>query len=404
MARKELGHVELEWICPHCSSRNKGRTTTCAGCGSPQPPDVQFIQPGDTTLIDAPPQEPETSPEEGSPAEPAAPAPVLPGLDLISPVPPRQPAADTTPPQAPPPQPPRRPDVHCPFCGVRNPGEAQVCRNCGGDLAGAQIRETGQVVGAYTSEPSPDVTCPACGTANPARNLRCGNCGTPLPNAAEPAPAATPPVPPPPRRFPWVWAVLGIVICLALGFLAVRLTATEEVSAVPVSRSWTRQVQVQQFGPVSYQKWESDLPAGAREVVCEDKFHHTSDQPAPQATEVCGTPYVVDEGDGTGKVIQDCQYQVYEPFCRYTVDEWTNLRLVTLEGTSTDPAWPEPVLANQQRLGEQSETYVILFETGGQVKEYTTSDVALYQAARTGSNWRITVNGLGAITSAELVP
>src|SRR6185369_5970429 len=33
------------------------------------------------------------------------------------------------------------PDIHCPFCGTRNPASAKTCSQCGGDLTGGKARE-----------------------------------------------------------------------------------------------------------------------------------------------------------------------------------------------------------------------------------------------------------------------
>lgn len=104
MSQKKLGLVELEWVCPNCSSRNPGPEKKCSGCGSPQPPDVEFVQPVDRAIItDA------------------------------------QTLAEAT----------RAPDIHCPYCNARNRADAEKCRNCGGPLAGGAQRQAGQVVGAY---------------------------------------------------------------------------------------------------------------------------------------------------------------------------------------------------------------------------------------------------------------
>lgn len=44
MARKKIGHVELQWTCPNCASLNPGPEKLCGNCGAPQPKDVEFFQ------------------------------------------------------------------------------------------------------------------------------------------------------------------------------------------------------------------------------------------------------------------------------------------------------------------------------------------------------------------------
>src|SRR5512138_1221596 len=40
--RRSLGYVMLEWTCPSCNTRNPGPQKTCRSCGAPQPENVQF--------------------------------------------------------------------------------------------------------------------------------------------------------------------------------------------------------------------------------------------------------------------------------------------------------------------------------------------------------------------------
>ncbi len=118
MAQKTEGYIDLEWTCPNCQSNNPGPQKTCQSCGSPQPTDVKFHLPGEAKLK-----------TDEATAEMAA----------------------------------AGSDIHCPYCGARNPGNAAVCAQCGGDLAGGTRRQAGQVVGAFSSTPGPQVTCSNCG-------------------------------------------------------------------------------------------------------------------------------------------------------------------------------------------------------------------------------------------------
>ena len=147
MAKESLGYVELEWTCPFCNTRNPGRAKVCRNCGAPQPKDVVFEQAAEDTLV--------------ADAE---------GLELAK----------------------GEADIHCPFCGTRNPATAVKCARCGGDLTEGERREAGQVLGGAQTKPAPDVTCAYCGTKNKATNVKCTNCGSPLGKEARPKPAAVP--------------------------------------------------------------------------------------------------------------------------------------------------------------------------------------------------------------------
>lgn len=128
MPKETLGYVKLEWTCPNCGHRNPGPQQVCTQCGAPQPKDVEFEQAAQEKLL--------TDQKEIEAAKAG-------------------------------------PDIHCAYCGTRNPAGAKTCRRCGADLSEGAARATGRVIGAFRAEPVPDVTCPSCGTKNPAFRRRC---------------------------------------------------------------------------------------------------------------------------------------------------------------------------------------------------------------------------------------
>ena len=81
--------IELEWVCPNCDSRNKGSKKTCENCGASQPDNVKFQRAADEKIV--------TDEKAVEAAKAGA-------------------------------------DIHCGFCGTRNPGNAVTCSQCGGDL------------------------------------------------------------------------------------------------------------------------------------------------------------------------------------------------------------------------------------------------------------------------------
>ena len=135
MPKETLGYVKLEWTCPKCNNRNPGPEKTCLSCGAPQPQDVQFVQA----------EQQELSQDEvlKKTAEAGA-------------------------------------DIHCAFCGTRNPAGASICSQCGADLKTGTRREAGRVVGAFKAGPAKQITCPSCGTMNPETALKCTQCGAQL--------------------------------------------------------------------------------------------------------------------------------------------------------------------------------------------------------------------------------
>lgn len=361
MSQDTLGYVELEWICPKCNSRNPGTEKVCQGCGAAQPQDVQFEQAaGAQVSQDAALQK---TAESGA-------------------------------------------DIHCAFCGTRNPPGAAECSQCGADLKEGTRREVGRVVGAYQTAAVKQVPCPNCGQANPETNLRCTRCGAPLTlerPAAPPAVAA----PAAGKRSPLlvIGAIaLALLVCICVAASFAWLSSPRESKAGQVrSVEWQTSVAIEELGPVQHRDWQNEIPQGAEVGACEDKPRFTQDQEPSSGNynKVCGTPYTVDTGSGVGKVVQDCQYEVLEAYCVYTVEEWQVADQLTQRGADYQPVFPEPALASDQRMGDQSVTYVVIFDVDGQRYEYNVSSLEDFERFQVGSEWLLKLNAFGAIVEVE---
>src|SRR5919108_126794 len=138
--RRTLGYVQNEWTCPNCDTRNKGGSKTCENCGAPQPENVQFELPSEQKFV--------TDEASINAAKAGA-------------------------------------DIHCAFCGTRNPATAKTCSQCGADLTEGKARQAGRVMQAPPVSQQPKIIkCDNCGTENPSSNSLCSNCGSPLPKVS----------------------------------------------------------------------------------------------------------------------------------------------------------------------------------------------------------------------------
>lgn len=358
MAKKRLGYVELEWTCPHCGTNNPGPRGFCHACGAPQPKDVAFHQAPAAELLK----------DEESIRRAQA------GADLV-----------------------------CPYCNARNPAGATFCGACGAGLGEADQRSSGRVVGAYRAEHQLEVTCTACGTLNTPENKSCRGCGTPLARERERSrperkPART-------RRISPGIILAASLACVALAVAAVSwLARTRPTTGRVETLEWQRSISIEAMVPIERQDWRSLVPAGAEILACESRLRETSDQPAPNAIEVCGTPYTIDTGSGYGEVVQDCAYEIYEDFCSYTALDWAVVEQVTASGTDLDPYWPEITLTGEQRLGPREETYWVVFVTEEGELRYAAEDLDLFRQFTLGSTWALEVNPLGRVVSASPAP
>jgi hypothetical protein len=303
-------------------------------------------------------------------------------------------------------------DIHCPYCGTRNPASAKTCSQCGGDLVGGARRETGQVVGAFKTGPAGTVKCPRCGSENPDTALSCAQCGAnlkvePAAPASAPQPAPLPAPLPAARKAssPWVMALLvlgGLALCAVLAFAVLQLTRTDAVTGVVQSVHWERSIPVEALVQVQREGWEDQVPAGADLGSCREQVRGVQAEPGPDTVEVCGDPYTVDSGDGYGEVVQDCEYQVMDEYCTYSIEEWQVVDTVSAGGEGLDAFWPNPVAGEQRRMGSQvRETYTIVFQAGGETYSFQTDDYALFQQASPGSEWQLDVNRFGSVVSIQ---
>ncbi len=120
--------------------------------------------------------------------------------------------------------------------------------------------------------------------------------------------------------------------------------------------------------------------------------------PRRRAREVCGTPYVVDQGSGFGKVMQDCRYEVYADWCQYRTMAWVLTDPLALEGADLAPRWPSATLAQNQRAGERTEVYKVTFTANDKTYTYRPDTAAEFAQFTPGSRWVLTVSALGGVS------
>lgn len=357
MTRKTLGYTQLQWMCPACGTQNRGTARFCINCGTAQPEDVEFHQASHEQIL--------TDIETVKKAKAGA-------------------------------------DIYCFYCGTRNPADAVNCSQCGADLSQGTRRESGKVIGAFQASSNVEpIPCSSCGQMVDPDAATCPYCGSPIHKPEKPKPQQ-PPVAA--KTGGGKGVLIGIALflllaCVGIYFLFIR---TSDATARVQSVHWTRAIAIEALAPVRHENWRDQIPADAVIGTCTQKVARVQDSPAPNAKEVCGTPYTVDKGNGYGEVVQDCQYEVYADWCNYTVQEWQVVDQVVAEGDDLAPQDPQmPVLSGNQRAGGRSATYEILFDADGETYTFTTEDEELFRRAQPGSRWVLKVNTLGAVTHIE---
>lgn len=361
MAKKSLGYAKLQWTCPNCKTINPGPEKLCLSCGSPQPENVEFEDSMSRELIK---DENEIKSAKAGP------------------------------------------DIHCPFCGTRNPSTQKICSRCGADLVEGKRRAKGKVVGDFSEVDVNEIVCTVCSTKNPISSSYCIKCGSPLekgkPIAAEILPESkkvdTNKTPTKGKIF---GIGLAVVICGLAAWLLFSLLHTQSIVGTVKEVSWTRTVYISEYDYVTKEGWLSEIPDAALIGDCELEYHHTQDEPSPNSEEICGTPYSVDQGSGFAEVVQDCEYRVYQDYCQYQIEDWVILDQETLSGNDYFPEWPSPILNTEQRIDHQEESYSITFETSKGDLIYKTDSYINLDVYQPGTEWELEVNKFNAITSID---
>ena len=381
MAQKIVGYREMLWTCPNCGAKNPGSSRICKSCGAAMGEEVNFEQQTSAGMISD-----EKIIEKAKSG----------------------------------------PDIYCAYCGNRNPAGAKVCSRCGADLSEGKEREHGSQHSAHIEEHehAEPVICPSCGTANPAGALKCGACGTPLAAASSekeeiPASAPTNIAGGGKKQGCGKGCLFMIIILVLIGIFGFMMMSggvdkgswgngfsfspstpipNSVVHAAVSEQHWKTAVQV--LGPVDTNgsAWQDQLPSDARNIRCQDKLRHTYDDEVAGSVEVCGTPYAIDMGNGYEQFVQDCVYQVYEPYCQYTVSKIGVIETRRANGSGLNPELP--YVESQYSLGNQSASYEIILR-GEDGREYTLSpyDLSDYRSFKIGDEYDLEVTSSGRIVN-----
>jgi ribosomal protein L40E len=340
MTTKSKGFIKMEWTCPNCSTRNPGPVKTCQSCGAPQPENVKFEMGADQDFV--------KDEKEIEQAKKGA-------------------------------------DIHCGFCGTRNPADAVTCSQCGGDLKEGMKRQAGQEVDRSAVKAEPFV-CPSCGFKNPVSTGNCAQCGAPL-GSKIPPPAA------PPKKLSrgMIFGIAGAVVaCLVLCGIVVGLfmVPSKSVNAVVDAVHWQAVANVEEIEAVRHNDETGSVPSGAYDVSCSDR-----------SEEVCEEK-TIDTGTGYAEVVEECHTET-TTYCSYTVDEWTVVQSYTTEGDNLFPVWENPSIASDQRRGEDTATYTVYFVSSEGDYTYKPGTLEEFKQYDIGSVWSLSLNALGGIVSVE---
>jgi hypothetical protein len=229
---------------------------------------------------------------------------------------------------------------------------------------------------------------------------RCPNCGGSLVANAKPITAPTP------AKKTLIWLIVAIIAAVVLCLIGIITylvmgSRTNDVTASISDLHWQLSIDILEKQPVQKSAWSEDVPPEAQDVSCQDEYKETSNNPAPNATEVCGTPYTIDQGSGAGKVVQDCEYRIYASYCDFTILDWTVVNTSAAQGSDNNPQWPVIDLQTGQQEGNRHEEYQVTFDADGQTYSYTPADSTEFSQFDIGSQWILSINTFGEIKEIQ---
>jgi hypothetical protein len=253
-------------------------------------------------------------------------------------------------------------DRSCPQCETPNAAKAQYCTSCGGPMEGVG-REVARVDEAPPPAPAPP---PRAGGAGKKGCLGCG-------------------------------ALLALLLVVGLGlFLADRLFA-EPARATVSAQTWTRSVEIEQYGTQRDEGWCDALPSGARETRRVEKERSSRKEKDGQDCKV----RKVDQGDGTFREVEECQDRfrevpVTDAWCSYEVERWATVRTEQAQGSGASPApsWPASTARTCpraapgcEREGSRREDYVAVLRTADGESHDCSLPAEQWARMTVGSHW-----------------
>jgi hypothetical protein len=333
----------------------------------------------------------------------------------------------------------------CPHCGRKgNRGPEKYCGGCGAPR--------GEDVKLYLPEDAPEVTeanalrraqagpdwaCSYCEADNPSDHAFCSGCGaardgSQLRQVVEHRKDAAPPPPPPPAPTkPWLkkGCLIGCAGLAALVALLWFLGRPKETTLTVSGHRWQRTIAIEELKTVTEEGWEGELPSGARTLSSGREIHHknrvrigteTRSRTVNERVQTGTERVKVGERDlGNGyfediyedrPVYEDRAREetyeepifredpVYRTRYRYEIEKWMPAREVKAGAQDRDPRWPEPGLRSQQREGQRSETYEVLFEDrDGATRVFRARDEVEWKGFEPGSQHRAKVKNDGEI-------
>ena len=263
----------------------------------------------------------------------------------------------------------------CTYCTAVNLGRDMKCAQCGAtrdtnveffledDAAVVTDESLSQI-----AHSGADWHCGYCGTDNRAGNETCRQCGAAKDEGKsreekmrgeEKRKNAPPPVPGKKRSPILAIAVSAAGALVILGIIWALFIRTSAHEVTVQSGGWERSVDIEALEWVRRTAWGDEVPGDA--VLID----YWEEQRGTEKVQTGTEKVKVGERDKGNGFFEDVyedrpvydEKPVYDTKYEFEVEEWIKKETVKTSGGIHDPpAWPEPRLADNQRLGAKSES------------------------------------------------
>ena len=311
------------------------------------------------------------------------------------------------------------PDWICPFCESSNPNNANKCQRC---MAPRGEEVTAQSIRRYSLDE-------VAREGDLAAQERAAY-GPPPEEASEPEPE---PAPAPKGRTPRTMFILGGILFLLLclcGSIAFFTLRSSDTTATVVDVQWQRTVQIEVYETIVEEGF--DLPAGGRILEQREEINGYEnvqigtefvDREVSEQVQVGEREYVCGQEDLGNGFFQDVyctepvfetQYRtetveepiyeeqpIYDTYYVYELDVWNPIRTESASGADSNSFWPQTNLAEGEREGARTESYLAIFQTSdGQTYELELppDEWGLYDI---GDEVTLEINGFGDVTGVR---
>ncbi|HEX2734542.1 MAG TPA: zinc ribbon domain-containing protein [Polyangiaceae bacterium] len=300
---------------------------------------------------------------------------------------------------------------HCPQCGSPQGADARYFPSDEEKVAAVGHVFVGK-----------DLVCRYCQAPNSRNCKHCGQCGSPLTEGTDAGTRATETHPvgefpgtsagvkpkalaanvPPKRSRAWIWlvAIASLVVLLVVVF-----TWKKEDRLSVSAQSWSREIEIQKFGPVDKSAWCDELPSGVQVL---GKSREVRRHEQVKVGEDCSL-HKVDQGDGTFREQKTCTPRmedkpVQDDKCKYRQNEWALERVAKASGNgiTPEPSWPSVEIGTActqigcRREGKRSEHYVVSLHSASGSDSECEFDATRWRDFHVGDAYQAKVSVVGS--------